>query len=211
MPIIHSIPLTAVRRGDHVYTSGGFCRRIQRQGIIVAGSDFNRSEKWLVIRPEQEDQRGHPQLHLITIDDFMNSYRILRRVLYNQEDGPLHHMKITGTSYVEQALSPDIIVQNARILFEASIAYDVDKKALQNLIGEKYERFPYICSTTNSRNWTIKLNSSVSNHELFPNNVSISPEQNVSLKQEKVYTTSQIDKQYVTGLDFATKFLECRA
>lgn len=106
MTIIHTIELSAVRRGDHVYVRQGFFNRTQKQGIIVAGSDVNeRHEGWMVIQPRQQTNNTDFELCLVTLEHFVNSSLKLRRVLYDQGDVFLHHLKLRRTSYIQSRVS----------------------------------------------------------------------------------------------------------
>jgi hypothetical protein len=71
MVINHKIPLSVIRRGDHIYVRGGFFKKMQRQGIIVADVDFSRREQWLVIRPRQKKYNEDFELCLVTLIEFL--------------------------------------------------------------------------------------------------------------------------------------------
>jgi hypothetical protein len=75
MVINHTIPVSAISRGDHVYVREGFFKKMQRQGIIVAGSDFSRPEQWLIIQPRQQKYNENLELCLVTLDIFMYIFK----------------------------------------------------------------------------------------------------------------------------------------
>ena len=169
MPITHTISLSCIGRGDHIYVRQGVRNRMQRHGIVVAGSDFDRVEQWLVIYPKQQIGSDNFELCLVTLDEFIYPRLKIRRTLYGQGGVLLHHCKLAGTSYVPEREDPDVIVNNTRILYETSRLPFCDKKKLMLLIGLKYEKFSYICSTTNSKNWQVQLESPFSNDQSSSN------------------------------------------
>jgi hypothetical protein len=199
MVISHTIPSSTVRLGDHVYVRGGFFKEMQREGIIVAGSDFNRDERWLIIEHRPQEEESNVQLQLVTLSMFKGSSSKLRHVLYDQGDVLLHHCKLSGTSYTDPQMRADIIVNNARILFELSQSSYVNKEGLKALIGEKYEKFAYICSSTDSRNWVIPLQLSQTNNQAAPENILIVPEQNLFLEEERMQNIQRDENADTTG------------
>ncbi|CAF3800113.1 unnamed protein product [Adineta steineri] len=99
-----------------------------------------------------------PQLHLVTLNEFQGPELKLRRVRYNQGGKVLHHIKLEGTSYVEQQVPIDAIAENALLLYLLSQSIDDYGDQLQTLLGEQYKRFSYICSTTYAKDWALSFN-----------------------------------------------------
>jgi len=198
MVINHKIPLSVILRGDHIYVRGGFFKKMQRQGIIVAGVDFSRREQWLVIRPRQKKYNEDFELCLVTLSEFLYPQLKLRRVLYEQGDVLLHHWRLPGTSYVELCVHSDVIVNNARILYAASQSLFTNRERLNELIGSKYENFSYICSTTDSRNWTIPFELSYLNHQSSSNIMSLAPRESSLPPQETIQNIMRDDNNDIT-------------
>jgi hypothetical protein len=185
MAMLHTISFSEICRGDHLYTRYGIFNKMRSQGIVVAGSDFDRYEHWLIIEQHQEDDRD-VELRLVTLETFTESDLKLRRVLYDQGDELLHHCKLTGTSYVESRMPVDVIVNNARVLYEFSRSPEANSESLKILLGEQYENFSYICSTTNSSNWTMRSELACLNNQPIANCTPIMPTPNSSLVQERM-------------------------
>jgi hypothetical protein len=111
----------------------------------------------------------------------------------------LHHCKLSGTSCTASQMPADIIVNNARILFELSRSLSKSKEGLRALIGEKYEKFAYICSTTDSRNWVIPLQLSEANNQAAPENILVVPEQNLFLEEERMQNIQRDENADIPG------------
>lgn len=165
MNIIHTISTDTVERGDHVYVRQGFRNQMKRQGIILAGTDLERDEKWLVVFVQTVDDVKESELRCVSLEEFMEPNLKLRRALYDQGHSYLHHFKLSGTSYIETKMTSDVIVNNVKILYKMCQLRE-NQDGLKKLIGSSFENFSYVCCTTNSKDWTINFDSS--NDEDFP-------------------------------------------
>jgi hypothetical protein len=202
MTIFHDIHLSEIRRGDHLYVREGFLRRVRSEGIIISGSDVNRNEQWLVIviKHLAKKKNSNAELRLLTLTKFMKPDLKLRLVLYDQGDVLLHHLKLSGTSYVEPRMLSDVIVNNALAIYKASRSPHTNKEHLKALIGDKYERFSYICSTTEWRNWTLPIDLHSLNHRLPSSNTLIVPIQSTSLPALERMPSKAPNEKQITGL-----------
>ena len=168
----HIVSIPEITHGDHIYVRSGLRSRMSKQGIIVPTQDWNTSERWMVITNDEVQTGGScPQLRLVTLDEFRAPKLKLRRVYYDQVDTILHHFKLPGTTYAETRVPSDTVVNNALILCLLSQSPDVYRDRLQDLLGDQYERFAYICSTTYAKNWTLMLDSNGIDPQLFSNGV----------------------------------------
>ncbi|CAF1100646.1 unnamed protein product [Adineta steineri] len=155
----HVISILEITLGDHIYVRAGLGFTISKEGIVVPGQDWNNSEQWMVVTNDVVQPDGSfPQLRLVTLNEFQAPELKLRRVRYNQGGEILHHIKLEGTSYVEQQVPIDAIAENALLLYLLSQSSDVYGDQLQTLLGEQYKRFSYICSTTYAKDWALSFN-----------------------------------------------------
>ena len=172
----HIVSISETTYGDHIYVRPGLGFTMSKEGIIVPTQDSTRSEQWMVVEYSSvQTPDSLPQLHLVTLDEFRAPELKLRRVYYDQVDTVLHHLKLSGTSYAEKRVPAAEIVNNALILYELSQSPDIYGAQLKDLLGDQYEHFAYICSTTYAKNWTLMLDSTNINLQLSSDGVQNSP------------------------------------
>lgn len=190
----HIVSIPEIRHGDHIYVRLGFEFMISREGIIVPTKDQDPNERWMVItNGAVQTDESCPQLRRVTLSEFRTTELKLRRVYYDQVDNVLHHFKLPGTSYADRRVPTDSIVENASILYRLSQSPNVYGGQLKILLGDQYERFAYICSTTYAKNWTFMLNSNGIGLQSFPDDV-----QNSCTTTETVQGTSRDEIIYLT-------------
>ncbi|UJR34973.1 hypothetical protein I4U23_027752 [Adineta vaga] len=169
----HTVSISKITDGDHIYIRSGLGFTMSKQGIVVPPEDRTGSERWMVITNDAARTDGNlfPQLRRIALDEFRDSKLKLRRVRYDQVDAVSHHIKLPGTSYAETRVPIEAILYNAVILYQLSQSPDVFGDQLKLLLGNQYEHFPYICSTTYAKNWTLLLDSHSGYVQSFSNSV----------------------------------------
>ena len=145
------------------------------------------------------------EIRLVLLEEFIDFRLKLRRVLYHQDKTLLNYWKLPWNKNIESDMSPDVIVSNARILYEASREAYTNKEGLESLIGKKYELFSYICSTSNWKNWTMFVNLPNSNCRLCSSIIPAIPRQSTVFIEEKTQETITDDNNCITGNDFLKK------
>ena len=158
--LMHTVAISDINNGDHLYVRSSLAVAKSKEGIVVPGQDRDDGKQQMIISTDamNTDTDGSlPQLHLLTLDEFRAPGLGLRRAYYDQGDAVFHHFKLSGTSYVDRRLPSDEIVANALILYQLSQSPDVYGGQLKMLLGNKYERFAYVCSTTQAKDWTLPL------------------------------------------------------
>lgn len=135
----HRVKREDLKRGDHIYAWRKGCL-YQHHGIVIEKSDIPDQNYRNLPIPIIEDlmvienNRTEPNIRIVTLSQFAANYYI-RRVQYGmtrKRDMFVLDIKFRGKCYMEDQLTPDEIIKNARFLYNASgmCTYDFKVKAM---------------------------------------------------------------------------------
>jgi hypothetical protein len=121
----HEVKIKDLKRGDHIYAWRLGCF-YQHHGIVIAKADIPDQRYWTHLIPIIEDlmvvennRTNAPCIRIVTIAHFAHNYNV-RRVHYGmngKRDMFALDIKLRGKCYLEDSLSRDEIVRNARFLY----------------------------------------------------------------------------------------------
>ncbi|CAF0910407.1 unnamed protein product [Didymodactylos carnosus] len=146
-PIFHSIAITDVHAGDHVYVWR--VPLFQHHGVILSvdENDYDQSEVLEFNTPDGSLSKTRAQIQIVPLRIFRKG-RKLKRVMYSSK---VHRFKLAGTAYAMESLPAEIVVENARfVLKQIESGYeipDIDFDGKYNLIGKNCECLAYFCKT----------------------------------------------------------------
>lgn len=149
--ISHAIERADIKRADHLYAWRGL-GTYQHHGIVITAADALRfgmkppgDEQFMVV---EQNVNG---LAIVTIEDFMfESNRFfkwrhsLRRVQYG-ENPFVHGIKRRGSSYTQTCLPPDLVVENAFLIYTQEA--ENEEWMTYSLTKYNCEHFAFVCST----------------------------------------------------------------
>lgn len=131
----HQVDRKDLKRGDHIYVWCKYCL-YQHHGIVIGREDIDKVLKLsngktftvefskqpnIIIEDLMviENNRTKCNIRLVTLSQFAQNYSI-KRVLYGMQrkrDMFRIDTKLSGKCFLEDALKPDEIVDNARFLY----------------------------------------------------------------------------------------------